>query len=103
MHEIEALYFSDPRSLSGILGVDQRHVDAILVECKEPENINDHTETAPSKRLRKLSGRFKKTTTGIAIAEAIGIYQMRDACPLFDSWLEQLESLVRNEADEAQR
>lgn len=97
MYEIEALYFSDPACLAEKLGVDQRHIDAILVECKEPEKINDHNTKAPSKRLEALSDRFKKTSTGIAIAEAIGIGKMREACPLFDSWLKKLESLTKSE------
>lgn len=94
MYEIEALYFSDPACLAEKLGIAQRHIDAILIECKEPERINDHSATAPSKRLEALSDRFKKTSTGIAIAEEIGIGKMREACPLFDAWLKNLESLV---------
>ena len=94
MHEIEALYFSDPACLSEKLGVEQLHFDAILKECGEPENINDNSTTAPSKRLQALSPRFKKTSTGITIAAEIGIGKMRKACPLFHTWLEKLESLV---------
>ena len=101
MYEIEALYFSDPACLAEKLGVAQRHIDAILAECKEPEKINDHIATAPSKRLEALSDRFKKTSTGIAIAEEIGIGKMRFACPLFDGWLTRLESLVESEDGEA--
>jgi hypothetical protein len=93
MHEIEALYFSDPHRLAATLGIDQKNVEAILDECGEPEKIDDGRETAPSKRLEGLSGRFKKTTTGIAIAEKIGVDKMREKCPLFNRWLEQLESL----------
>lgn len=96
MYEMEALYFSDPECLAEKLGVDQRLIDAILEQCKEPEQINDNNTTAPSKRLEALSGRFKKTSTGIAIAEAIGICKMREACPLFDSWLKKLESLAKS-------
>ena len=100
MYEIEALYFSDPACLAQTLEVDQRHIDAILMECKEPEKINDHSTTAPSKRLEALSGRFKKTSTGIAIATEIGIPKMRSACPLFNGWLSKLESLAEREDDE---
>ena len=59
------------------------------------EVINNSPETAPSKRLDKWSknGEFPKTTTGIAIARSIGIPQMREKCPLFNSWLERFESL----------
>jgi len=93
MHEIEALYFSDPPCLAKKLGVEQWHIDSILEECGEPENINDQFTTAPSKRLVKLSNRFKKTTTGIAIAEAIGIPKMRESCPLFNTWVASLVNL----------
>lgn len=94
MHEIEALYFSDPACLAGKLGVSQRVIDAILAECGEPEKINDNSQTAPSKRLEALSARFKKASTGIAIAQGIGIQKMREACPLFNAWLTKIEQLA---------
>lgn len=101
MYEFEALYFSDPDCLAKKMGVDRRHIDAILVECGDPEKINDNSATAPSKRLKALSDRFKKTSTGIAIAAEIGIPKMRTACHLFDAWLTKLESLVGDENGEA--
>lgn len=94
MHETEALYFSEPDCLAEHLGVNRRQIDTILEECGEPEKINDRPDTAPSKRLQQLSRRFKKTTTGIAIAEQIGIDNMRQACPLFDSWVGKMETLA---------
>lgn len=97
MYEMEALYFSDPACLAEKLGILQRHVDEILAACGEPEKINDHSATAPSKRLKKLSTRFKKTSTGIAIASEIGIPKMRSACPLFNDWIKKMESLVSTE------
>ena len=103
MYEIEALYFSDPACLAEKLGVAQRHIDAILLECKEPENINDHSQTAPSKRMENLSDRFKKTSTGIAIAMEIGIPKMRSACPLFGAWVTKLESLAKGGDDNRAR
>ncbi len=93
MYEIEALYFSDPPGLAEQSGVPQKAIEQILAACGEPENINDHSTTAPSKRLEKLSSRFKKTTTGIAIATAIGIPKMRESCPLFNNWVTKLENL----------
>lgn len=97
MHEIEALYFSDPDRLATTMGVDQQKIEAILNECGEPEKIDDGRETAPSKRLEDLSRRFKKTTTGIAVAEKIGVDKMREKCPLFNCWIKQLESLPTTE------
>lgn len=81
MHELEALYFSAPDILAGKLGVEKKKIDEILQTCGEPEKVNDSTTTAPSKRLEKLSDRFKKTSTGIAIAKDIGISAMRKSCP----------------------
>jgi len=94
MYEIEALYFSDPKILSEKLGIKQAKIDEIVAECNEPENINNSIQTAPSKRLEKLCGRFKKTTTGLSIARDIGISRMRDGCPIFNGWIETLESLA---------
>ena len=94
MYEIEALYFSDPACLSEKLGIAQQDIDEILTECGEPEKINDHSSRSPSKRLTNLSSRFKKTSTGIAIASEIGIPKMREACPLFNKWITKLESLA---------
>lgn len=101
MYEFEALYFSDPACLAEKIGVNHHHIDEILNECGEPEKINDHDTTAPSKRLKSLSPRFKKTTTGLPIAMEIGIPKMRSACPLFNAWLEKLELLVRKVNGEA--
>lgn len=93
VHEFESLLFSDASVLADELGIDQQQVDAILEECGPPEFINNSEQTAPSKRLISLYPRFKKTTTGIAIAERIGIEPMRNACPLFNAWLETFEKL----------
>ncbi|MFW6332321.1 MAG: DUF4276 family protein [Thermodesulfobacteriota bacterium] len=101
MYEFEALLFSDPQLLANGLGVHRSEVEKIIKSCGEPEKINDHNTTAPSKRLENLSDRFRKTSTGIAIAEEIGIGKMREACPLFNSWLTKLESLVGSENGEA--
>ena len=45
-------------------------------------------------QVKNPKGAFAKTTKGIAIAERIGIPQMRAQCPLFDGWLGELEALV---------
>lgn len=93
MHEFEALLFSDPVILADRLSVKATEIEQIIRQYGEPENIDDSPQTAPSKRLKKLSSGFRKTTTGISIAEAIGISRMRTQCPLFNEWLITIESL----------
>jgi hypothetical protein len=93
MYEFEAMLFSDPHILADKLQVHKNQIDEILRECGEPENINDSPQSAPSKRLEALSGRFKKTTTGITIAKEIGLQKIRDKCPIFNAWLTKIEQL----------
>lgn len=96
MHEFEALLFSEPSILARALNVKIENISEILSECVEPEKINSSRETAPSKRLNllKSSGKYKKVTEGIAIADQIGIDKMREKCPLFHQWINSLEQLV---------
>lgn len=91
VHEFEALLFSDATILADELNVDPQAVINIIEACGGPENINNSPQTAPSKRLKTLNSRFKKTTTGISIAERIGIEKIRQASPLFDDWLKVFE------------
>jgi len=94
MYETEALYFSDPAIIAEELNINQAEIEFILRKYDGPEAINDSFETAPSKRLSKLSGnKYRKTTSGIAIARKIGIPRMRERCPLFDAWISKMESL----------
>ena len=94
MYEFEGMLFSEPKQMAEILGVSEESVNKILAECGEPEHINDSPHTAPSKRIEKLSSRFKKTTTGISIARAIGLSKIRKQCPLFNRWLTTIEEIV---------
>jgi hypothetical protein len=93
MHEFEALLFSEPQKLAEQLNVSKSKIDRILSDCGEPENIDDSPQTAPSKRLEDLSDRFKKTSTGITIAKAIGLTKIRERCPIFTNWLRFVEDL----------
>ncbi len=93
MHEFEALLFSESQKAADLLHVPKHKIDDIIAECGEPENIDDSPMLAPSKRLKNLSDRFKKTSTGIAIAKAIGLTKMREHCPLFNTWLTNVANL----------
>lgn len=95
VHEFEALLFSDAKILAEQLGIFEAQVETVISECGSPEAINNNPRTAPSKRLDAWSanGKFVKTTMGITIARQIGIEKMRSECPLFNEWLNVLESI----------
>ncbi len=94
VHEFESLLFSNSKVLAQNLRIDQSLIDEVIISCGDPESINNSPETAPSKRLQKWMPRFKKTTTGIAIASEIAIDTMRKECINFDNWLKEIEKLV---------
>ena len=96
VHEFEALLFSDSATLASCIRVRQDCIDKIIQECGEPEAIDNSPQTAPSKRIEHLYKKFKKTSIGIKIAKAIGIDQIRSACPVFSHWLDRLETLTRH-------
>jgi hypothetical protein len=96
MHEFEAMLFSQPEILAEQIQVPLTKIEEILTECGEPEKIDDNPHSAPSKRLEDLSSRFKKITTGIAIAKAIGLIKIREQCPAFNRWLTEIEGLKGN-------
>lgn len=97
MHEFEALLFSDIDILAKKIDVKSAAVANILKECGEPEEINDNSQTAPSKRLQALCSKsYRKISMGKTTSEAIGIPTMRKKCPHFNEWLNKLESLAKN-------
>jgi hypothetical protein len=95
LHEFEALLFSSPAELAGHLHVKEDLVANILRECGTPEEINDHPQTAPSKRIESLYPGYRKIVMGRAIAQKIGVKSIREKCPHFDAWVSRLESLAQ--------
>jgi hypothetical protein len=95
IHEFEALLFSDAEILSKEIGISCTTVKKVLSEFGSPEAINNNPSTAPSKRLENWStnGCFVKTTTGITIANKIGVEKIRKECPIFNGWIETLEAI----------
>ena len=95
MHEFEGLLFSSPRDMAS--GILQPHLwkkfDKILFPFDTPEDINDSIETAPSKRIQSIFRGYQKVLHGSIIAKRIGIERIRQACPLFDEWLDRIEQL----------
>jgi hypothetical protein len=98
LHEFEAMLFTSPTEIATSFRQPalQSSLQNIRAAFKTPEEINDHEETAPSKRLGKLFPGYNKPFYGELIAERIGIERIRGECHHFASWLGKLELLGTN-------
>jgi len=94
LHEFEALLFSDTQAMHRKLRQPLEKFEAVIQECGEPELINNHPDTAPSKRLKSICDNYRKTVKGMRVAREVTVATMREQCPHFNSWLEKLEALV---------
>ena len=93
-HEFEALLFTDVDAFSYI-GVNEEGVgrlQEVRSRFATPEDINDHHDTAPSKRISQVVP-YNKVADGPVVAAQIGLEKMRSACPRFGAWLGRLEAL----------
>ena len=95
-YEFEGLLFSDARAFAAVLGVADNTVDQ-LTKIRDafvsPEEINDSESTAPSKRISQIIPKYNKAVDGPPVAQDIGLPALRQECPRFHQWVEQLESL----------
>ena len=94
LHEFEGLLFSDVEAFGRILpDTPVAELKLIRSEFVTPEEINDHPDTAPSKRLKTLIPRYQKPHVGPVVALGIGLDKIRSECPRFDAWPRSLEAL----------
>ncbi len=96
MHEFEALLFSDPVVLGEAIQVPSKasSLASIANQFGSPEEINDDSQSAPSRRILQMLPRYQKVVHGNIAAKRIGLQHMRGKCPHFDEWLKKLESLA---------
>lgn len=95
-HEFEGLLFSDVEVFG--TQIDFPHgcvpsLRAVREQFATPEDINDHYETAPSRRIAGVIPRYRKVFHGAVLAGKIGLERIRAQCPRFRQWLTRLESL----------
>jgi hypothetical protein len=95
MYEFEGLLFSDPKKLAQ--GMDQEALEAafqkIRNDFESPEDINNNSLTAPSKRIMTEFPAYDKPIHGSLAAMEIGLKTIRRECPQFDAWIRNLENL----------
>ncbi len=100
LHEFEALIFACPQTaileIAKTLNLKQEKIrtelDKIAKKYPNPEEINEGTNTAPSKRLKKLVPGYNKVVHGNAIIQQSGLDALRQKCPRLAQWLENLEN-----------
>lgn len=94
LHEFEAMLFTEPGVIASSFGQSglQSQLQGIRASFPTPEDINDHEETAPSRRLGNLFPGYNKPFYGELIAERIGIERIRGECTHFAAWLSRLEA-----------
>jgi hypothetical protein len=92
LHEFEALLFSDPAALEQVIGQTSlaKKLHSIVKQCGEPEAIDDHAQTSPSKRIIWLVPGYQKVYHGALTVQRIGIAPMREKCPHFAAWVSRL-------------
>lgn len=95
-HEFESLLFSDVRAFSRLPDAPaglQDSLQAIRSRFGTPEDINDGSGTAPSKRIAELMPRYRKVAAAANLVAAMGLDVIRSECPRFDNWVARLEAL----------
>jgi len=96
MYEFEALLFSQPPTICEVLLSPESapKIQSIRDMYLTPEEINDNTQTSPSRRLVELFAGYQKRLHGLIAAKRIGIDVMLQECPHFSNWLGTLAKLV---------
>ena len=96
-HEFEGLLFSDVDAFARIPDAPEDCIEElrrIRLLFPTPEDINDSSVTAPSKRIKKLIPRYDKVVHGSLIAGETGLENIRMECSRFNAWMTCIESLA---------
>lgn len=95
LHEFEAMMFVNPDELAEVTNsADQLlALQTIKSTYRSPEEINDHPDTAPSRRIKQLIPSYRKTAHGLSIIQNVGLNVIRAECSHFNEWLLKIESL----------
>ena len=98
MHETEALWFSDINAIIQVKNANKKQkedLSKIIEKYKNPEDINDSYETAPSKRLENIFGDYSKVIDGKEISNKISINIFIEKCPRFSKWVNEISNLQK--------
>ena len=94
LHEFEGLLFNDFKIFEKFFNDkfnDKKLLEDTLKKYKNPEDINNGKETAPSKRLSKIITGYHKVLDGDLLAQGIELKNIRSKAPRFNDWMGKLE------------
>ena len=97
LHEFEGLLFSDISAFKKNFSkkeCDFQDIEFAISSFPTPEEINNGPNTAPSVRLKNAIKGYQKDIYGGFLADDIGLPTIRERCPLFNQWIERLESVL---------
>lgn len=93
LHEFEAFLFTDSIGFQKYLSPNEanlEHLIYIIENYPNPEDINEGTETAPSKRILSNYRSYEKVNDGNLILLEIGIEKLIEKCSHFKSFIDKL-------------
>ncbi|WP_268225146.1 DUF4276 family protein [Sinomicrobium oceani] len=97
LHEFEGLLFNNIKVFHEQIPPDDlirvNELEAVFSEFDNPEMINNHKDTAPSKRLKRIIRGYNKIVYGNILAESIGLERLREKSPRFNFWLNRIEKI----------
>ena len=97
LHEFEGLLFNNIDVFDQNFNPNELRTREELIEILDgypnPELINDHPTTAPSKRLKRIIDGYSKIVFGAIIAGEIGLNNIRQKCPRFNNWINSIENI----------
>ncbi|WP_278622347.1 DUF4276 family protein, partial [Prevotella denticola] len=97
LHEFEALVFASINGIDSLFErneMDYKGLIDVIQQHPNPEDINNHPDTAPSVRLKKLIPGYNKVLHGIDIINTVGISELLEKCPRFKTWVESMEAAL---------
>ena len=98
LHEFEALVFASINGIDSLFErseMDYNGLMNVIQQYPNPEDINNHPDTAPSVRLKKLISGYNKVLHGIDIINIVGMNELLEKCPRFKAWVESMEEALK--------
>jgi hypothetical protein len=96
LHEYEAMLFVAPELIADAFSdaLATAQLESVRDKFDTPEEIDDHPQTCPSRRIAAVLPGYRKPLHGPLIARKIGIDRIRKGCRHFDGWLTELEAMI---------